>query len=36
VIDVEVPARAGATLRLYHALQGVPMLQPEPWYAAAL
>ncbi|MBV9497353.1 MAG: hypothetical protein JOZ54_24160, partial [Acidobacteria bacterium] len=24
------------TLRLYHALQGVPMLPPEPWYAAAL
>lgn len=34
--DVEVPYRAGATLRLYHALQSVPMLQPEAWYAAAL
>ncbi|HEV7922100.1 MAG TPA: glycosyltransferase [Thermoanaerobaculia bacterium] len=35
-MQIEVPTKEGATLRLYHALQGVPMLQPEPWYAAAL
>ncbi|HKO56324.1 MAG TPA: glycosyltransferase family 4 protein, partial [Thermoanaerobaculia bacterium] len=35
-MDIEVPVQEGATLRLYHALQGIPMLQPEAWYAAAL
>jgi hypothetical protein len=34
--SVAVPFRAGATLKLYHAMQGVPMLEPEAWYAAAL
>jgi hypothetical protein len=33
---VTVPYRAGATLRLYHAIEGIPMLDPEPWYAEAL
>jgi len=33
---VDVPYRAGATLRLYHAIEGIPMLDPEPWYAATL
>jgi len=33
---VEIPHRAGATLRLYHALEGIPMLEPEAWHAAAL
>jgi glycosyltransferase involved in cell wall biosynthesis len=33
---IEVPYRDGATLRLYHAVEGIPMLDPEPWYAAAL
>ncbi|HEV8436263.1 MAG TPA: hypothetical protein VGR95_22835, partial [Thermoanaerobaculia bacterium] len=33
---VDVPYRAGATLRLYHAVEGIPMLDPEPWYAATL
>ena len=33
---VEVPYRAGATLRLYHAIEGVPMLEPEAWHAATL
>jgi len=33
---VNVPYRAGATLRLYHAIEGIPMLDPEPWYAATL
>jgi glycosyltransferase involved in cell wall biosynthesis len=28
--------REHATLRLYHAMQSVPMLEPEPWYAASL
>ncbi|HEY2828764.1 MAG TPA: hypothetical protein VGJ88_01510, partial [Thermoanaerobaculia bacterium] len=33
---IEVPYRDGATLRLYHAIEGIAMLDPEPWYAAAL
>ncbi|HEX3580460.1 MAG TPA: glycosyltransferase [Thermoanaerobaculia bacterium] len=33
---VSVPYKAGATLRLYHAIEGIPMLDPEPWYAATL
>jgi glycosyltransferase involved in cell wall biosynthesis len=33
---VAIPFRAGATLRLYHAIEGIPMLDPEPWYAAPL
>ncbi len=33
---VSVPYQAGATLRLYHAIEGIPMLDPEPWYAATL
>jgi hypothetical protein len=33
---VTVPYRAGTTLRLYHAIEGIPMLDPEPWYAEAL
>jgi hypothetical protein len=33
---IDVPYRAGATLRLYHAIEGIPMLDPEPWYAATL
>jgi glycosyltransferase involved in cell wall biosynthesis len=36
IMDIEVPVKEGATLRLYHALQGIPMLPPEAWYAAAL
>lgn len=33
---VEVPYRAGAMLRLYHAMEGIPMLEPEAWHAAVL
>jgi hypothetical protein len=33
---IEVPYKDGTTLRLYHAIEGIPMLDPEPWYAAAL
>jgi glycosyltransferase involved in cell wall biosynthesis len=33
---VDVPYKEGATLRLYHAIEGIPMLDPEPWYAATL
>jgi glycosyltransferase involved in cell wall biosynthesis len=33
---IAIPFRAGATLRLYHAIEGIPMLDPEPWYAASL
>ena len=33
---VSVPHKPGATLRLYHAIEGIPMLDPEPWYAATL
>jgi hypothetical protein len=33
---VTVPYQRGATLRLYHAIEGIPMLDPEPWYAATL
>jgi hypothetical protein len=33
---VAIPFRDGATLRLYHAIEGIPMLDPEPWYAASL
>jgi hypothetical protein len=33
---ITVPHRDGTTLRLYHAIEGVPMLEPEAWYAAAL
>ena len=31
-----IPHRRGATLRLYHAIEGIPMLEPEAWHAAAL
>lgn len=34
--SVDIPFREHATLRLYHAMQSVPMLEPEPWYAASL
>lgn len=34
--SIEIPHKAGATLRLYHAIEGIPMLDPEPWYAATL
>lgn len=33
---VDVPFEAGAGLRLYHAMESMPMLEPEAWYAAAL
>jgi hypothetical protein len=33
---VTIPFREGTTLRLLHALEGVPMIDAEPWYAAAL
>ena len=33
---IDIPYRAGATLRLYHAIEGIPMLEPEPWHAATL
>lgn len=33
---ITIPHRAGATLRLYHAIEGIPMLEPEAWFAAAL
>ena len=33
---IDIPYHAGATLRLYHAIEGIPMLEPEPWHAATL
>ena len=33
---VTVPFAAGANLRLYHAIEGIPMLEPEAWHAEAL
>jgi glycosyltransferase involved in cell wall biosynthesis len=33
---ITIPYRGGATLRLYHAIEGIPMLEPEAWHAAAL
>ena len=33
---IDVPYRAGATLRLYHAIEGIPMVEPEAWHAAVL
>lgn len=33
---IAIPHRAGTTLRLYHAIEGVPMLEPEAWHVAAL
>ena len=33
---ITIPYKRGATLRLYHAIEGIPMLEPESWYAAAL
>jgi len=33
---ITIPHRAGATLRLYHAIEGIPMLEPEAWHAATL
>src|SRR5207249_4745708 len=33
---IAIPRREGATLRLYHAIEGIPMLEPEAWHAAAL
>jgi hypothetical protein len=35
-VSITIPFRRGAALRLYHAIESVPMLEPEPWYAAAL
>jgi hypothetical protein len=32
---ITIPYEAGE-LRLYHAIEGIPMLEPEAWYAAAL
>ncbi|HEV7237815.1 MAG TPA: glycosyltransferase [Thermoanaerobaculia bacterium] len=29
--EIELPRRKADTLRLYHAMQDVPMLEPEPW-----
>ncbi len=33
---VSVPYAEGKTLRLYHAIEGIPMLEPEAWHAATL
>lgn len=33
---ITIPHKANAELRLYHAIEGIPMLEPEAWYAAAL
>lgn len=33
---VEIPSRPGHTLKLYHALESVPLVEPEAWYAAAI
>ena len=33
---ITIPYKRGATLRLYHAIEGIPMLEPEAWHAAAL
>jgi glycosyltransferase involved in cell wall biosynthesis len=33
---LELPARGGGTLALYHALEGVPMFEPEPWVRAPI
>ncbi len=34
--QIAIPHRSRATLRLYHAIEGIPMLEPEAWHAAAL
>lgn len=34
--SVTIPFREGTTLKLRHALESVPMIDAEPWYAAAL
>jgi len=33
---ITVPYKRGAMLRLYHAIESIPMLEPEAWHAAAL
>ncbi|MGZ5444864.1 MAG: glycosyltransferase [Thermoanaerobaculia bacterium] len=32
--EIDLPRRNADTIRLYHALQDVPMLEPEPWGTA--
>ncbi|HET8772293.1 MAG TPA: glycosyltransferase [Thermoanaerobaculia bacterium] len=32
--ELALPGQAAGTLRLYHALQDIPMLEPEPWGTA--
>jgi hypothetical protein len=33
---LDLPAKGGGTLTLYHALEGVPMPEPEPWARASI
>jgi len=33
-VEIELQKRDADTLRLYHALQDIPMLEPEPWETA--
>ncbi len=32
--EIALPSQATGTIRLYHALQDIPMLEPEPWGTA--